>query len=114
MTPEEYKTLTVFYIHSTCRKLSEYARLQLLKKPVIGKFRNESQDDLMNEIIARRNELNAIGNNFNQSVKRLHTLTTFSEFKEWIIRYELDKNTIASKLETLKKSIQKIGELWLR
>lgn len=114
LTPEEYKTVTVFYIHSTCRKLSEYARLQLLKKPVIGKYRNESQDNLMREIIALRNELNAIGNNFNQSVKRLHTLNDFSEFKQWMIRYELDKNTISSKLENIKNSIQKIGELWLQ
>lgn len=114
LTPEEYKMIMVFYLQSTCRKLSEYARLQLLKKPVIGKYRNESQDELMNEIIALRNELNAIGNNFNQSVKRLHTLTDFNEFRQWIIRYELDKNTISSKLENLKKSIQKIGELWLR
>lgn len=114
LTPEEYKMIMVFYLQSTCRKLSEYARLQLLKKPVIGKYRNQSQDDLMNEIIAVRHELNAIGNNFNQSVKRLHTLNDFTEFRQWIIRYELDKNTISSKLENLKKSIHKIGELWLR
>lgn len=114
LTPEEYKIIMVFYLQSTCRKLSEYARMQLIKKPVIGKYRNQSQDDLMSEIIALRNELNAIGNNFNQSVKRLHTLNDFTEFRQWIIRYELDKNTISSKLENLKKSIQKIGELWLR
>lgn len=114
LTPEEYKMIMVFYLQSTCMKLSEYARMQLLKKPVIGKYRNQSQDDLMNEIIALRHELNAIGNNFNQSVKRLHTLNDFMEFRQWIIRYELDRNTISSKLENLKKSIQKIGELWLR
>jgi hypothetical protein len=114
LTPEEYKMITVFYLQSTCMKLSEYARMQLLKKPLIGKYRNQSQDDLMNEIIALRHELNAIGNNFNQSVKRLHTLNDFMEFRQWIIRYELDKNTISSKLENLKKSIQKIGELWLQ
>lgn len=114
LTPEEYKTITVFYIRSTCRKLSEYARLQLLKKPVIGRYRNQSQDELMAEIIALRNELNSVGNNFNQSVKRLHTLTDFAEFKEWIIRYELDRNTISSKLDNIKKSIRKIGELWLQ
>jgi len=114
LTPEEYKMIMVFYLQSTCMKLSEYARMQLLKKPVIGKYRNQSQDDLMNEIIALRHELNAIGNNFNQSVKKLHTLNDFMEFRQWIIRYELDKNTISSKLENLKKSIQKIGELWLR
>ncbi|SEP06209.1 plasmid mobilization relaxosome protein MobC [Flavobacterium sp. fv08] len=114
LTPEEYKMIMVFYLQSTCRKLSEYARLQLLKKPVIGKFRNQSQDDLMTEIIALRSELNAIGNNFNQSVKRLHTLNDFAEFRQWTMRYELDKASIASKLESLKVSIGKIGELWLQ
>lgn len=114
LTPEEYKMIMFFYLQSTCRKLSEYARLQLLKKPVIGKFRNQSQDDLMTEIIALRSELNAIGNNFNQSVKRLHTLNDFAEFRQWMMRYELDKASISTKLESLKVSIGKIGELWLQ
>lgn len=35
-----------------------------------------------------RNELNGIGNNINQAVKKLHTLHQVSEFRDWIIIYK--------------------------
>ena len=39
----------------------------------------------MTEMIRLRNELKSIGNNLNQSVKKLHTLEQISVFKAWII-----------------------------
>ena len=114
LRPDEYNAVMGYFKRSTCRKLSEYVRLQLMQKPIIAKYRNESLDHLMTEVLALRNELNAIGNNFNQTVKKLHILERHNEFKDWLLLYELDKKTIASKLEEIKKSIQKIGESWLR
>lgn len=111
---DEYKTIMNFFDKSTCRKLSEYARLQLLKKPIVERYRNESLDNLMMEIIVLRKELNAIGNNFNQSVKKLHTMDNLSEIKDWLFRFELDKKTIAAKLDEVKKGIHKISEVWLQ
>ena len=72
---------TGYFSKTTCRKLSEYARNVLLQKPVIIKFRNQSADDFLDEMILLKNELNAIGNNYNQSVKRLHTLEKYSGSK---------------------------------
>ena len=66
---------------TTCRKLSEYARLVLLNKPVTIKQRDQSLDDFMTEMIRLRSELSALGNNFNQSVKKLHTLPTCPPFR---------------------------------
>lgn len=111
---EEYKIIIENFEKSTCRKLSEYARLQLLKKPITVRYRNESLDDLMAEIIVLRQELNGIGNNFNQAVKKLHTIDNVSELKDWLFRFELDRKTIATKLDEVKKGIHKIGELWLQ
>ena len=114
LTPQEHKTIVVHYLQSTCRKLSEYARLQLLRKPVIGRYRNESQEALMIELIALRKELNGFGNNFNQSVKKLHTLTDRKALGEWVIRFETERLLMMSKLEEIKKNIAKIGEAWLQ
>ena len=58
------------------RKLSDYARKILLGKPIVATYRNQSLDDFMTEMFVLRNELNAIGNNFNQVVKRLHILVS--------------------------------------
>ena len=74
LTPDEYQKIVAAFSKSTCRKLSDYARKNLLQKPIVNKYRNESLDDFMTEMIRLRGELNAIGNNFNQAVKKLHTL----------------------------------------
>jgi hypothetical protein len=68
----------------------------------------------MLEIIRLRRELSAIGNNFNQAVKKLHTLNQIPEFKVWIISSELDKKKLLEKVEEIKKYIQKISVRWLR
>jgi hypothetical protein len=48
----------------------------------------------MTEMMQLRTELNSIGNNFNQVVKKLHTLGQIAEFRNWIITYELEKKIL--------------------
>jgi len=99
---------------SSCKKLSEYARDVLLNKPVIIKQRNQSLDDFMTEMIKLRNELNKIGNNFNQSVKKLYTLQQINEFKTWLVLNENDKKILIEKVNEIKLKISQISEAWLR
>ena len=68
----------------------------------------------MAEMIRLRTELNAIGNNFNQAVKKLHTLQQIAEFKQWLISYELEKKILFNKVDEIKKHIQKFAESWLQ
>ena len=68
----------------------------------------------MAEAIKLRNELNNIGNNFNQAVKKLNTLQQIPEFRNWIIVYELDKKILFNKIDEIKNNIQKIAEKWLQ
>lgn len=111
---EEYDKLHKQFKKTTCRKLSDYARKILLGKPVTSTYRNQSLDDFMAEAMRLRNELNGIGNNFNQAVKKLHTLHQITEFRSWIITYELEKQTLLNKVEEIKNYIQKIAEKWLQ
>ena len=78
--PEEYDRIHKLFRATTHRKLSEYARKVLLNKPVVIKYRNESVHELLSAMISVKNELNPIGKNFNQVVKKLHTLNQISEF----------------------------------
>jgi hypothetical protein len=113
-TPEEYKKIERRWKASTCRKLSDYIRKHLFDKPITTNYRNKSLDEFMSEIIRLRGELSAIGNNFNQAVKKLHTLNQIPEFKVWIISSELDKKNLLEKVEEIKEYIQKISVKWLR
>lgn len=113
-TPQEFTKIERKWKASTCRKLSDYIRKHLFDKPITMNYRNQSLDEFMSEIIRLRIELNGIGNNFNQAVKKLHTLQQISEFKDWIINSELEKKILLNKVEEIKKNIQKMAEKWLQ
>ncbi|TPG44161.1 plasmid mobilization relaxosome protein MobC [Flavobacterium pectinovorum] len=114
LTSAEYEILQKQFGKSTCRKLSEYARKNLLQKPVVLKYRNESLDELMSELILLKKDLNGIGNNFNQAVKKLHTLVQTSEFKHWIMVYEIEKKVLFNSINQIKKHIENLSEKWLQ
>lgn len=114
LSPDEHQKIVKEFSKSTCRKLSDYARKNLLQKPIVKTYRNQSLDDFMAEMMRLRGELNAIGNNFNQAVKKLHTLNQISDFKHWLINYELEKKILFNKVDEIKKQIQKFSESWLQ
>ncbi|WP_229236218.1 plasmid mobilization protein [Emticicia sp. TH156] len=114
LTPEEYAKIEARWKASTCRKLSDYVRHSLLDKPLTATFRNQSIDDCLTEMSLLRTELNHIGNNFNQAVKRLHMLNQIAEFRSWLMAYEVEKITLFNKVDEIKKQVQKIAEKWLQ
>lgn len=114
VTPDEYNKIHKQFSRTTCRKISEYLRKILLDKPIVTTYRNQSMDDFMTEAIKLRNELNNIGNNFNQAVKKLHLLQQIPEFKNWILANELDKKILFDKVDEIKNNIEKIAQKWLQ
>ena len=86
----------------------------VLGKPVVATYRNQSLDDFMTEMMRLGEELNRIGNNFNQAVKKLHTLQQIVEFRSWLITYDWEKQSLLGKIEEIKKSVNKIADQWLQ
>ena len=114
LTPKESEKINNKFSHSTCRKLSDYIRKKLLDKPIAIYTRNQSLDDFMAEMIVLRNELNAIGNNYNQVVKRLHSLQRVEEIKTWLLLNESSKQILLKKVDEIKSKINQINEQWLQ
>lgn len=114
LTTDEYAKIEKKWKASTCRKLSDYVRRSLFDKPIVTTYRNSSQDDLLAELTRLRSELNAVGNNFNQAVKKLHTLSQIAEFKSWLIAYEVEKNILSNKVDEVRINVKKILEIWLQ
>jgi hypothetical protein len=110
----DYNKINQKFSKSTCRKLSEYARRVLLEKQITVNQRNQSFDDFMAEMIRLRNELNAIGNNLNQSVKKLYMLSQIHEFKIWIISNENRIKILFEKVDAIKNKINQISDKWLQ
>jgi len=110
--PHEYDIIHGYFKKTTCRKLSEYARKMLLQKPVIIKYRNQSADELLTEMVKLKNELGAIGNNFNQTVKRLHTLDEIPEVRAWLILNDPVREAFMKKTEEINNRMNQLYEQW--
>ncbi|MEX6690030.1 plasmid mobilization relaxosome protein MobC [Danxiaibacter flavus] len=114
LSEPEYQKINGYYQQTTCRKLSQYARNVLLQKAVVFKHRNQSLDDFMTALIELRKELNAIGNNLNQTVKKLHTLQAIDEFKSWLETAQLQRQKVVEKTEQIQLKINQISAQWLQ
>ena len=89
-TEAEYNKIELSFKTTTKRKLSEYVRYVLLDKPVTVYTRDKSLDEIVVALSHLKSELSAIGNNFNQEVKKLHTMDRVPEIKLWA---EWNENT---------------------
>lgn len=110
--PKEYDTIHGHFSNTTCRKLSEYARNVLLQKPVTVRFRNQSADDFLAEMLLLKKELNAIGNNYNQAVKRLHTMDKIPEVKNWLVNNKTTQESFLKKTEQIRERMDQIYRQW--
>lgn len=110
----ELDKIKAAFARTTCRNLTDYMRKLLLQKPVVITSRNRSLDDFMTEMIRLRNELNAIGANYNQMVKRLHSLQHIPEIKTWAVINESTRQILTNKVEEIKNKIAQINDQWLQ
>ncbi len=97
---------------STERSTSNYVRKVVLKKPVIIKYRNQTADEFFKEMIHLKKELNAIGNNFNQTVHKLHILDKIPEFRNWIKFYQGLHKSVVNKVEEINLKVNQLYEQW--
>src|SRR6476469_10336826 len=105
---KESKELSRLCAKTTCNNLSEYLRSVSLNEPVTIRYRNQSADAYLSQFIQLKNELNAIGNNFNQLVKRLHTLRPH-ELYTWMRSCEITLLMISEKKSEILELIKKIA-----
>jgi hypothetical protein len=112
LNEDEEKKLNRFFEKTTSGNLSEYGRDVLLQNPVTILHRSQSADEFLAEMIQLKNELNAIGNNFNQVVKKLHTLDHIPEFRTWVLLNESAKKIFFKKVEEIKEKLNQIYQQW--
>jgi hypothetical protein len=102
------------FLKTTQRRISDYARKILLGEPMIASYRNASMDELMNELIKLRKDLNGLANNFNQMVHKLHTLDHGSSIETLLNHYEIQREILFGNVGAMRELMNKIGLEWLR
>lgn len=114
MNETEINQLTKFQQRTTEKDTSAYLRKVALQKPVTVKYRNASADDFLMDMLNLKKELNAIGNNFNQAVHKLHILDKIPDFRVWVQQYDGLQKVLISKVEEIKLRMNQLYEQWLQ
>ena len=114
MNDAEFLQLQKLQKQTTEKYLSNYLRKVVLQKPVMVNYRNQSADEFLTEMVQLKKELNAIGNNYNQAVHKLHILDKIPEFRSWIQINEKTRLDFFGKVEEIKDRITQLHEIWLQ
>src|SRR5690606_38851162 len=113
-TPKEYKVIHSRFEKSMFRSMSEYSRSVLLKKPVTFIYRNRSMDDVLEELIQIRNELNHIGINFNQAVHKLNSVMGMPDSELWQAALIVLRDQLEPSIREIKEKMDDYLEIWSR
>lgn len=114
LSADEYTLLLKHFKATTCRKLSQYIRAKLFDKKITTLHRNKSLDDFMTELMLLRTELNKIGNNLNQAVRRLNGMRPDSDFSQWAKSYDDTRLAVAQQVAQINEQLKKFSETWLQ
>lgn len=112
LNEDEETKLDRLFSRSKSSSLSEYARDVLLQEPIIVTYRNQSADDFLSEMIRLKNELNAIGRNYNQVVHKLHTMDHDSQIKAWLSLHDEGQKQFSETSVEIMKKLSEIYEQW--
>ncbi|MEJ6979450.1 plasmid mobilization relaxosome protein MobC [Pedobacter sp. P351] len=112
LTPDEFKIIEARFKKTMYRKISEYTRNVLLEKAITIVNRDKSMDDVLEELILLRKELNFIGINFNQAVRKLNSVSGMPEAQIWQSMMILLRDQIEPSIGQIKERMNNYSDLW--
>lgn len=110
---EEYAKIELQYKASTCRNKSEYIRNLIYNRPITILYRNQSLDDLIEEITILNNEINTIKNELSKNLEIMYKHKNSSEYNQKIQEIELKIAKLHQIIDQVKNQIIKITDKWL-
>lgn len=113
-TPDEYNKISTQQKKSTAKVMSDYIRAVLLEGKITLYYRNQSLDKLIEELKLLRRELAAIGNNFNQVVKKINSVKDAGELNFWMDMAALLQKQLLEKTTGINDKIAQISDVWLQ
>ena len=112
LKPEEYKVIQERFKKTMFRKMSEYSRNVLLEKKITVTHRDKSMDEILEELIVLRRELNAIGNNFNQAVRKLNSVAGTPDVYIWQAMLTVLRDQLEPSIREIKQRVAQYSDIW--
>lgn len=112
LKPKEFKILDDGLKRTGFRSMSEYSRSLLLEKPITFYYRDKAMDDVQGELIRIRKELNVAGNNFNQVVRKLNSVSGMPDAHLWEASLTILRDELQPVIEEIKERLNTYSEIW--
>jgi hypothetical protein len=112
LKPGEYEQLEKRFKKTRFRKISEYARSLLLEKPVTVFYRDKTMDEVLEELVLLRRELNAIGNNLNQAMHQIDSAHGSADSRLWMNLLATINSKLEPSINQIKERMNQYAELW--
>lgn len=109
---KEYKVIEKGFRKSTSQNISEYMREVLFGKTLTFTYRNKSIDDIQEELIRIRREINYIGNNFNQAVYKLNSVIGMPDAEVWENMMVVLRDQVEPLMRKTKERMDILSETW--
>ncbi|WP_339878837.1 hypothetical protein [uncultured Algoriphagus sp.] len=93
--------------------LSEYSRRILLKKVVIGRYRDTGIQELLKELTTLKRDLHGLATNYNQLTKKMNTATD-DEITSNRFQVEKLEQSIQETLRQVNRFVDQTVEKWLQ
>lgn len=114
LKPSEYEQIEKRTQRTTFQTMSEFARAMLTGKPVRVLTRDQSMDEILEELILLRKELNGIGQNLNQAVKRIHSASDQADARLWMGLLTVINGNLSPAIGQIKERMNQYADLWLQ
>lgn len=114
LTGAEHSKIDNMYKISTCRTKAQYVRELIFNRPVRIFYRNQSLDDLIEEIVILNREINILKEHQSKTLEILYTYKNSSELNESIQLAALKITGLHKKMDEVKNQMEKITEKWLQ
>lgn len=113
LTEAEHSAIVKRLKKSNRNLISDYVRDIVLRQKVTIRQRNASLDDFLDEMVLLRKELNGLGNNFNQVVKKINASNEYNERVAWYALATSLQKELIEKVNTIKMKLDKFSDVWL-
>lgn len=108
----EYNELVMKWKKTTCRHFSIYVRDILLNRKITSYTRNKSLDEFMAELVLLRKELNSIGNNFNQAVRKLNACQFVNDLQVLGCECIVLQQALVAGVEEIQAKMNRFFDKW--
>lgn len=112
LKPDEYQLLDKRFKKTQFRRLSEYIRSVLLEKPLTVTYRDKAMDDVLEELVLLRRELNSIGNNLNQAMRNINAAHGRADARLWMNLMSIINSKLEPSISQIKERMNEYADIW--